>query len=773
MANQRLDRLIAENNQFFFATVVSSDAATYSVQIAPTSNKLPALLSGVPLSSITAGLLGIKECVLPQPNSTVFCFRSDAFTGLILGVVPEQEDLNKADNLPARTLIGAGDGKTCLNNTQGYGLQVGTSKLNIQNAGRPTDVVDGEYVLANEFGVLLGLYQQFATLKASELAQVQAFLLDDLVRIISHNYEHLTCMGGSKIYQDGTEMSQEVNLTHDPVEASGRPNVTGQEAEPVIRLTGRTSVDDKDDFFELRDERQLPIDRFKGFVGALGDFLHLIFSRPSESQLRALDGQSTGVFDRGLASVKMGMDGSMALRSLGGIALEKTNWIRVPQRIKAVEEVSNVTTVEAAPIKGFTFDSSVTSKNIPFLHFLQLRDYLALALEGQAYEKLATTDKFELNNDPKKETPLSEGLPLTPERTGNFYPKTSGVYLMPNGGIVFRDAWGSALVMEGGNIYLQPAKDLVFQPLRNLIGKIGQNVSFAVQKDIDLSSTLGGMRIKTEQAQYLYSASSGIVLHADASAPAEYYPKDGSITKVGGIVLHAPNSGLVTHAAHSLFKSKGSSVIKSNLSMIDADARVLLRSGDGFDVFTSGDLLFSAGKNLIGFTEGSAVFVGLENTALGIRKQTLAVGTMGPVEGLFEKDTFDDWKQKSADLASNDFQTFSFAYREDSAFDELKFRFLSSQAYGLRDREDAIPQTMAQQEDSQFSNLGLVKWEEKAVNDTLPYPGAELTNMYATASLANLQFDPTLQDTYNKAVEHTAIGKIDFADVFKEYRVYA
>ena len=207
--------------------------------------------------------------------------------------------------------------------------------------------------------------------------------------------------------------------------------------------------------------------------------------------------------------------------------------------------------------------------------------------------------------------------------------------------------------------------------------------------------------------------------------------------------------------------------------MIDADSRVLLRSGDGFDAFTSGDMLFSAGKNLIGFTEGTAIFVGLGNTAVGIQKQTIGISPFGAVEGVFEKDTFDEWKQKASELASNDFQTFSFGYREDTSFDDLKFRFLPSQAYNLREREDVIPQTLAQQEDSKFNNLGLAVWEEKGVNDTMPYPGADLPNMYATATLANLQFDPDLQGTYNKAVEHTAIGKIDFANVFTEYRAYA
>ena len=256
-------------------------------------------------------------------------------------------------------------------------------------------------------------------LKASELAQVQAFLLDDLVRIISHNFEHHTCMGSTKTFQDGDKMSTEFGLTHDPKEASGRPNVSEtSDVPPVTTLTGQSSVDDTQDFFELKNEKQAPIDRLRGFIGHLGDFLHLVFSKPSEGQLRAQDGVSTGVFDRGLASVKMGMDGSMALRSLGGMAFEKTNWIRVPHRIKPVEEKTDP--VETNTPKDFKFDSTVTAHNIPFFHFLQLRDYLAFTLEGQAYQGFNESGQFEVNSDPAKEAHVGEETPLTPTRTGNF-----------------------------------------------------------------------------------------------------------------------------------------------------------------------------------------------------------------------------------------------------------------------------------------------------------------------------------------------------------------
>ena len=769
--NYRLDRLVGDNDRFFFAHVVSSDAGSYSVQVAPISNTLPIYLSGIVLSSAMANLLGVKECSVPQPSSVVFCYNLDAASCLILGTLPDRADTLAPQDFHSRTLLGAGDAKSMANNTQGYGRSgEGFEKTIINNANRPTDVVDGEYVLANDFGVLLGLFQQFSVLKASELAQIQAFVLDDLVRIVSHNFEHLTCMGGNKIYQDGQELTQELSITHDAKEALGTPNVTGQRFPSTIEMTGAASPDDKDNFFALTNEAQAPIDRLKGFIGALGDFVHLIFSKPANGQLRALDGKPTGVFDKGLASVKMGMDGSMSLRSLGGMAFEKTNWIRVPTRIKPVE--SSVTKPAEDSPKRFTFDSSVSASNIPFFYFLQLRDYLSYSLEGEDYKRFANSDGFELNNDPIKEEQLGQGTPLTPSQEGNFYPKSSGFYLMPNGGVVLRDAWGSAIVMEGGNIYLQPAKDMVMQPIRNLIGKVGQYVSLAAKKDIDLSSTEGGLRVKTEQAQFLYSKSSGVILQSDAESASEYQPKDGVITSVGGIVLNAPKAGIALHSAHSLYKTEANTVIKADTCMIDATHRVLLRSFDGFDVFTTGELILSADKALIAFTSGQAAFMGLKGTALGKKDQTIALSPFGPVQGVIPEETFTAWDDQVGELATNDFLDYSFGYREDTSFDNLLFRFLGRDVYRLTEKQDAIPQTLAQQEMVELKETTLVPWVEKPINDTYPYPGGTGENMYATAPLFNLLFDQDRGETYNKPTEHSAIGTINFSNLFNEYPVY-
>src|ERR1019366_3004721 len=145
----------------------------------------------------------------------------------------------------------------------------------------------------------------------------------------------------------------------------------------------------------------------------------------------------------------------------------------------------------------------------------------------------------------------------------------SWVSLMGNGGISLADAWGSAINMEGGNIYIQPAKDLIVQPNRNLIAKVGGNVGIAARGELDFSSTNGGLRIKTENVQYLYSENGGIVLHTDGEAATKAartynpYDPDSMVTNVSGIVFKASNSSINAYAEQVYLNATDALVAKS------------------------------------------------------------------------------------------------------------------------------------------------------------------------------------------------------------------
>jgi hypothetical protein len=198
------------------------------------------MMQGVMVSSALSGYFGFKQAIIPQPGSRVVCMEYTMYVCYILGVISQQPVY--ADGLPSRAMLGAESPFVDDANTQGFLDRAAA----IVDHLKPHDVVDGEYVVANEFGVLLGLYQQLANLKASELAQIQCYLLDDLVRIISHNFQHYSSIGEYNIYHDGKRLMAEFGATHKPAESYGRPATQSDEPQggPTFTDVGKCDKTD-------------------------------------------------------------------------------------------------------------------------------------------------------------------------------------------------------------------------------------------------------------------------------------------------------------------------------------------------------------------------------------------------------------------------------------------------------------------------------------------------------------------------------------------------
>lgn len=768
------------NDQFFFGVVTSSDAATYAVQIAPTGQHNFGLIQGIPLASTFAHLLGIKECLVPQPGSRVFCCKSDVGQCVILGTVPPVDYVSEGGMYPARSIIGSGDSTNDAVNQQGY-FGAGISKLLLQNATRPTDVVSGEHVLANEFGVMLGLFQGFATLKASELAQVQTFILDDLVRIVSHNFQHYSALGEFKISHDGKLIHAEFGMTHDPNEALGTPQVEEVLNDPSIVKNAKPDKTDKDSFYSLVvDDRQIAIERLKGFIGSLGEFVNIMLVRPAEAQTRTLNGDSITIPDTGLSGVKMDLDGGIYIRSVKGVFLEKTNWIRVPHRKLSPEDPAGNDAGKdfEVPLKEkFSFDNSILVDGQPFLYFLQIRDYLAYVQDDLSYRSFKALNKdFSVNDDPSLEVQLEDINKVHPLHETKLEKRTAFIGAMPNGGIVLKDAWGSSIVMEGGNIYIQPAKDLVMQPLRHMVAKVGSHVSIASRNDIDMSSTDGGFRLKTDLAQYLYSNSSGILLHAGADFGGVILPETDAMTTIGGIVLHAPESSIVADSAYSLKRTTDRDITHGVEIFINADNDLELKSNNRLDMFSDGDLLIGTVGLLSVVGEGESIFLGKQATVIGMKDQDFGIanlGTLGeaPVQGFIDDRGIESLINYSAQIRAIVPQEFAASFSDDEDFKKLTFRFIGSSAYSLTSGVDVIPQTIAQQEANEFGTTGLTAWNERIINDTYPFPGVELKSSFVTGALDNLQKVEN-GEIYNKTTCNSTSTLTFGANLFTDYKTY-
>jgi hypothetical protein len=790
---------LLKEKRFFIGTVMSVDPGTYSVQIFPRAVGLPGLIQGIPISSCLANLFGFKDCALPQAGSDVLCFQhDDVMTCLILGVLTKADFSPDGSEFPLRTVIGAGDGNADSCNIQGLtGERV--SKIVTVNNRRPTDVLPGEHVIVNDFGILLGLFQNFASLKASELAQVQAFVFDDLVRIVSHNYQHFTCMGETQVIHDGSHLNTEVYLTHDPIEAQGTPNTTnsGNNGDnSPIEHTGRITNDDADHFYKLKKENQIGISRLKLFVGALGDFVRLMITKPADGQLRALDGQAIEEYDKGLAEVKMSLDGGIYARSLKGVAIEKSNWIRVPTRINspaqpAINEGSTGETLNTADFNArataqtveaiaqtapYVFDDTARSLGQPYLYFLQLKDYLAYTQESVGYGNFEKNNDFNVPASLTTEQPLDQITEVHPAVPATYLNRKAGVYVMPNGGITLMDAWGSAIVMEGGNIYLQSAKDVVMQPMRNLAGKVGNCLAMAVKNDIELSSTDGNLRIKTDKVQHFYSANSGIILQSDSQTIGEYGPQedDKPITEAHGIILLAKDSTIASSSQYRVEDVNMVYDLRTEMEFHEVNKQYIISCNGGMDIFSKNNILLASNGSLVCFSEGSALFTGMQSTIIGIKNQVHAVSLFGPVQGAIDAtdSQFQTFRDSIASLINLDFTEDLPIYSAASAFDKLLFRFPDSINYKFADGE-VFPQTIAQQEDEAFDTFHFGKWQEKAVNDTYPYPGLLMAEKYATAILNNQEFNETDGELYSSVVAKASEGKLSLnSNVFVDYTSY-
>jgi hypothetical protein len=751
------------------------------IEIAPDGQQNLSKLQGIPLAQTFAHTMGFKETVLPTVGTRVLCYGGYSGFCLIIGSIPatELQTNTPQDGFPSRAIIGAGE--PLLDKVHSSGYFESITKSVMLNNQLPTDVVQGEKVIANEFGVMIGLFQLLSVLKGSELAQVQCHFLDDLVRIISHNFQHYHSLGETNIFHDGKGLHMEVGLTHDPKEALGVPQIADQPSvNGTIQEIGVTAKDDSKDFYKLEDERMKAVERLKLYVGKLGDFINLILLAPNVEK-RSLNGEEIQNPDRGLFQLHVGLDGMFTVRTVNGIVLEKTNWIRVPQRIRTPEdpEGDDATKIDYPVKEVFKFDETYVQRGIPFLYYLQLKDYLA-HLDSKKYANFEAHEKdFFVNQDYKQERPL-ESITFVDPITGTAFKRTTSfISLMPNGGVTMSDAWGSSIVMEGGNIYIQPANDLVIQSMRDVVAKVGRHLSVSAKKELDVSSTEGGFRLKTDKSQYLYSDKAGIVLHAEGPFIEDgFVPEDSAVEYVGGIVLKAPKSGVQTHSRQLFLNCTENAILESKRLIMEAEESTHLLSDK--NMFISSERTFVGADSILEiFTKGSAIFIGDKGTVVGKKDQTFAVAKVGtgiaPVEGLIDakdknKFFYDALIRATEDMLEFEATDYVVGFKTAEDFDALQFRFLSSDRYALTD-SDIIPQTLVQLEDVSFPGLhNLEKWIEVPVNDTYPYPGADRANTFITASINNVE--KTEDGLVNKVTDLQGGVTLDGpSDLFNSYTV--
>lgn len=495
-----LSVLTSADGAFFLATV--SDVFNKPNRIRVSADKSIGILVATYVPNMFSQALGVSFNYLPPIGETVLCMRDPNNSGecYALGVIPTEKNVNYSTDSNFIDVISKKD----YEGTSGEYRQNSNKTVPSRNSGvRPADLVDGEAIISHPSGTGVEILSNLAALRASDLAFVEAFIQDDLIRIMSMNYEHIHAAGETKVVINGGMVDQVQNITD--TESNG---LNSPENNLKFLSEGKndlqTQKDDKTDYY--LDGKWLLTD----FKGKLGNVISGWIRYPET--LISMDGNS-GQFQSGRARYHFNQDGTFVLQSLGDIIIEKVQCIPVPRlNKKKLDELYDISKRELKyyaqwiPVNG-------TSAQDYQLNLYQIRDYaryltnyLTLAeFRAQAEGK---DPRIVIPTDAQMSNPTTGASSDGINQNTGAYTKiwdnylvysTARFMIMRNGDVAITDNSGNSLSMNIDGIKLCSSTNMEIHSAGSINMYAGTEINVLARKDIELSSVLRGVLIKANR----------------------------------------------------------------------------------------------------------------------------------------------------------------------------------------------------------------------------------------------------------------------------------
>lgn len=701
------------------------------------------------VESALAKPLGVSNINMLLENTPVLVWvpAADSNFGFILGAVPSivqgKQQIEKIRTSPLLMHLLNPESGASLWSEPAYNEPQSDSRNRdklIANNQRLGDVLPGDWAQQNLYGVLTGIFGMVATMRASDRAKLEVHVLDDLVRMVSNQFQHLSSLGELHIYNDGGLVSFEFAGSGHDLEVAGVDEYTD---EGIFQQQNRDDQYLQADF-GLAEAGQTLKRRCQLFVGALSDLFQMFIAKPqpgtetyeNESKLQ------------GLFHAQVDSSGALRVTAANGVSLRRADRIPVPKKIKEPWDPSGARPedddFELDEKKPFEYDP-----DHPFGRNLQLYDGDEWLL-GQAYrmfDKLDgdwyTPEKSELNVPDDEYDTIGKAT----EHFGEYDERQAGVFVEADGSVVIRDAWGSEVYMRGGNIVISCPGDLMSQSGGSVVQLGGRDVVVKARKSVDITATDNDVRLKAQKNMHAYSAEGGILLETDSANTGHGFTDGAQGEDVGssGITLKASDSrvflwGSIVHLAstartfiESIAASMGQ-IIMSAGSIIQSARRISAVGSEGGSSLELGSTAQLSGRSVsvqgsggVGIYRGDRVLVPLKWEEIDTNPAERALDAAA--EQYDEYVTNDGWLG---------------AYNE-SGREPIEFTFRTDTQYGTDQATETDPQAtdfQLYQTPWQFLasigypliSGGTDQWQEIEVNDTYPWPGREnyRRNVYIT-----------------------------------------
>lgn len=557
---------------FSICTIEDSFAHTGSYIV-----RLPAgrLINACDLNQMGCLPLGARPAhSYPAKARVLVCQVPGLPHAIILGAIPRalaDPNLVLPESIVLRSMVGL------FQDTMHWGVFTNPqSELGNFSAGRPADILPGDWGVINDLGVAVFIGRMMATLKASDQAKVEAFWGDDLLRLVGYNFEHFTSGAESRCLNDEGEYNEIQRLSMFPWEGMGQAQIS----DATQNSGGQLKPDSQNAKFEPLQVDQLQVQRYLKLGGYLGD-LKREWVAGLPSGLKTEQYGNKTIYP-GLLDIVRSSNGAYIVRSAKEILLEKYALIPVPKEMIAPEDPTgdNPTNYRAGDLQGGGSGYQMPEyiwgdDNDPGIRSAQSYEQQAY-LTGKYTYYAAVAHKLDWYvpeegdlTDPISSTVYDKNLKIgyqflaplpgfgqlvidaRPGHQVRYYKSRSGVHMMDDGSVVIEDGYGSQLVMKGGSIYLSCVGDIWQQPGRSAVTWAPRDVILRAGHSADISASLHDVRIKAERNMHILAGNDkshvgGILIEtrSEGRANANDFRADGEQVQGHGIILKAPKSTL-------------------------------------------------------------------------------------------------------------------------------------------------------------------------------------------------------------------------------------
>lgn len=429
-------------------------------------------------AGIFSPILGIRTKYYPTLDTKVAVLVSGLNTGWIITTAPSESYDQEAGG--ANSMV---DMQLDEEKLEPFEQELKGIGLSVTN---PNDLLEGEFVIANNFGVAIQFLTTMIKMQASERAKVEAILMDDMVRIVSETFKHYSSFGDFQIYNDG-RLNVRFDGTSYEFESFGKEKNT----DPLVQLDNK-KVDFQKTFTETGRWR------FSEYIGFLGDFIHTFVTEPNET-LAAIAAEA---IRPGKARMQMHSDGTILMQSVADITIERVCRVASPTELKRQDDPEGNKKNAFDKLNKEYLKIWNYGKDMSKAHYAsyQLRQY---ARWLSCFHSFARFHQLDKDWSIPKETDFQhswnnqeEDVEQANAGGETLYDVYATFRIMRDGSILIMDGFNSAISMIRGNIQMSAVRHIELDAAGDIRINAGQNLYIKARRNIEISAIVGGLTLK-------------------------------------------------------------------------------------------------------------------------------------------------------------------------------------------------------------------------------------------------------------------------------------